>query len=98
MRLARALRRLYVGLGVQRLLPHRLKVSLRRIWLRVARRAGYPISSPLTHRPALDPHRRPMRLTRVLLACDLNRDYLNFWPSTRRAWQASTPGASLAAS
>jgi len=24
---------------------------------------------------------------RVLLACDLNSDYLDFWPSTRRAWK-----------
>ena len=82
-----ALRRLYVASGMQRLLPHTLKVSLRRIWLRVARRIGYPISSPLTHRPPLNPHRRLMRLARVLLACDLNPDYLNFWPSTRRAWE-----------
>jgi hypothetical protein len=27
-----------------------------------------------------------MRLTGVLLASDLNPDYLEFWPSTRRAW------------
>lgn len=31
--------------------------------------------------------RGPFRLGRVLLACDLNRDYLDFWPSTSRAWR-----------
>jgi hypothetical protein len=31
--------------------------------------------------------RRPLRLERVLLASDLNPDYLDFWPSTRRAWR-----------
>ncbi|MFN2628002.1 MAG: hypothetical protein ABR569_05110 [Gaiellaceae bacterium] len=28
-----------------------------------------------------------MRLDRILLSCDLNPDYLEFWPSTRRAWE-----------
>jgi len=28
-----------------------------------------------------------MRLSRVLVACDLNPDYLDFWPSTRMAWR-----------
>jgi hypothetical protein len=27
-----------------------------------------------------------MRLSRVVLACDLNPDYLDYWPSARRAW------------
>jgi hypothetical protein len=27
-----------------------------------------------------------MRLDRVLMACDLNSDYLDYWPSARRGW------------
>src|SRR5581483_10874410 len=63
------------------------KVALRGAWISVARRTGYPISSPRLPRPPLVRGRRPFRLGRVLLACDLNRDYLDFWPSTRRAWE-----------
>src|SRR5439155_24706905 len=87
MNAARALRRLYVASGIRRMLPHRLKVAIRRVWVRIARRIGYPISSPLVPRPPLDRRRRPMRLARALIACDLNPDYLAFWPSTRRAWE-----------
>ena len=81
------LRRVYVRSGVQRLLPIRVKVALRGGWLALARRIGYPISSPLLPRPHLIRGRKPFSLTRVLLASDLNRDYLDFWPSTRRAWK-----------
>jgi len=62
-------------------------VALRDVWVAIARRAGYPISSPRFPRPSLARNRRPFSLERVLLACDLNTDYLDFWPSTRRAWQ-----------
>lgn len=86
MRATALLRRLYLASGARELLPQRLKAALRRAWVRVARAIGYPISSPLVPRPPLDRRRRPMRLSRVLLACDLNPDYLGFWPSTRRAW------------
>jgi hypothetical protein len=87
MSLTRALRRAYVRSGIQRLLPHRANVAMRRAWLRIAWRIGYPISSPLVPRPPLSRRRAPMRLSRVLMACDLNRDYLDFWPSTRQAWR-----------
>lgn len=65
----------------------RVKEWLRRGWVRVARAVRYPISSPRTPRPSLPRSRRPLRLTHALLACDLNRDYLDFWPNTRRAWR-----------
>jgi hypothetical protein len=81
------LRRLYVRSGVRRLLPFRARVALRGVWLALARRFGYPISSPHFPRPHLARGRKPFRLGCVLLACDLNRDYLDFWPSTRQAWK-----------
>lgn len=82
----RRLRELYVRSGVQRILPHALKDALRRRWLVVARLMGYPVSSPRVPRPPLRRGRRIFRLGRVLTACDLNPDYLEYWPSTRRAW------------
>jgi hypothetical protein len=78
---------LYVRSGVRRLLPFRARVALRGVWLALARRIGYPISSPHFPRPHLAKGRKPFKLECVLLACDLNRDYLDFWPSTRRAWK-----------
>ena len=81
-----ALRSLYLKSRVREAVPSRVKVALRGAWLVLARRVGYPISSPRLPRPALRRGRRPFRLGRVLLASDLNRDYLDFWPSTRRAW------------
>jgi hypothetical protein len=62
-------------------------VALRGAWISLARIVGYPISSPRFPRPNLVRGRRPFRLERVLLASDLNHDYLDFWPSTRRAWR-----------
>jgi hypothetical protein len=82
-----ALRQAYVRSGVRDLVPGRWKVALRGTWVDVARRIGYPISSPRFDRPALARGRRRFRLGRVLLASDLNRDYLDFWPSTRKAWR-----------
>jgi hypothetical protein len=82
-----ALRRLYVESGVRRLLPFQIKAALRRAWLALARWIGYPISSPRLPRPHLARGRKRFRLGRVLLASDLNRDYLDFWQSTRRAWK-----------
>jgi hypothetical protein len=81
-----ALRRTYLRSRVRNLVPSRGKVALRGIWISLARALGYPISSPRFPRPALVRGRRRLRLARVLLACDLNGDYLDFWPSTRRAW------------
>lgn len=72
---------------MRELVPSPLKVRLRGAWLALARRIGYPISSPRLARPHLERGRRRFRLGRVLLACDLNPDYLGFWPSTRRAWR-----------
>jgi len=67
--------------------PHDVKRAARtRLWLPVARMAGYPISSPKVPRPPLARDRAPMRLSHVVLACDLNPDYLEYWPSARRAW------------
>src|SRR5438105_4477986 len=83
----RTLRRAYLALRIRDVLPHRLKVALRAAWVSVARRAGYPISSPRFPRPPLVRGHERLRLERVLLACDLNRDYLDFWSSTRRAWK-----------
>jgi hypothetical protein len=77
----------YLESHIRELVPGGLKVALRRAWLALARRIGYPISSPHVPRPHLAHGRRVFRLGRVLLACDLNRDYLDFWPSTRRAWK-----------
>src|SRR5581483_10612820 len=85
-RILDALRSLYLRSRVRDLVPSRAKVALRGIWLAIARRVGYPISSPRFPRPPLRRGRTPFRLGRVLLACDLNSDYLDFWPSTRRAW------------
>jgi len=81
------LRRLYLGSRVRDLVPSRAKVRLRGVWLALARWAGYPISSPRMPRPHLAHGRNRFRLGCVLLACDLNRDYLDFWPSTKRAWE-----------
>lgn len=82
----RHLRRIYVGSGLRRLLPHWLKTIVRRRWVRLARRIGYPVSSPQFPRPRLDARRRRMRLTHVLVSCDLNPAYLGFWPLVERAW------------
>jgi hypothetical protein len=78
---------MYRRSGLQVLLPHRVKVALREGWLVLARRIGYPISSPRFPRPRLAQGRRRFSLETVLLACDLNPDYLDFWPSTRQAWK-----------
>src|SRR5437868_14486797 len=86
-RVLSVLREAYGRSGVRRLLPHRVKVALRECWLMLARRIGYPISSPQFPRPRLLHGRRRFSLGKVLLACDLNPDYLDFWPSTRQAWR-----------
>jgi hypothetical protein len=82
-----ALRAIYLRSPVRNLVSSGSKVRLRRVWVDAARRIGYPISSPRLPRPPLDRNRKRFRLGRVLLACDLNRDYLDFWPSTRTAWK-----------
>lgn len=81
------LRAFYLRSRVRLLVPSRLKVGLRDVWVRAARALGYPVSSPHVPRPPLRRGRAPLSLERVLLACDLNRGYLDFWPSTRRAWK-----------
>jgi hypothetical protein len=85
--LAPALHRLYVASGLRSLLPLRAKTALRRAWVWLARASNYPVSSPRAPRPPLLRNRLPMRLTTVLLACDLNRDYIGFWPLAQRAWR-----------
>lgn len=82
-----ALRRLYLRSRLRELVPSAAKVGARELWVSVARRTGYPISSPRLPRPRLERGRRPFRLGRVLMACNLNRDYLDFWPSARLAWK-----------
>lgn len=82
----RRLRAAYVRSGLQRILPHAVKNVLRRRWLAVARMVAYPVSSPRMPRPPLRRERAPFRLGRALTACDLNPDYLEYWPSMRRAW------------
>lgn len=68
------------------MLPHRLKVRGRGVWIRVARRIGYPIHSPLLPPPPHPKRRTPLRLTHVVVACDLNPGYVDSWPLIRRAW------------
>ena len=85
-RILDALRGLYLRSHVREAVPSRVKVALRGAWLVLAWRVGYPISSPRFPRPRLRRGRKPFRLGGVLMASDLNRDYLDFWPSTRRAW------------
>ena len=84
---AQKLRALYLRSGVRRIVPMRAKLGLRKVWARTARRIGYPISSPALPRPPLHNGRRRMRLTHVLLASNLNPDYLEFWPVAKRAWR-----------
>jgi hypothetical protein len=82
----RALRSVH-AVTLQKMLPHTAKRELRRrAWLPIARAIGYPISSPRRPRPPLARGRNGMRLSHVLLASDLNPDYLEYWPSARRAW------------
>jgi hypothetical protein len=82
-----AFRDIYLRSRVRDLLPSRLKVAIRAAWVALAHRIGYPISSPWLPRPPLRRGRAPLSLGRALLACDLNADYLDFWPSTQRAWR-----------
>lgn len=82
-----ALRAIYVRSRLRDLVPSSVKVAARGAWIAIARTIGYPISSPLVSRPPLRRDRTPLSLGRVLLACDLNADYLDFWPSSSRAWR-----------
>jgi len=69
------------------LVPQAMKSAARtRLWLPVARAIGYPISSPKVPRPPLARDRSRMRLSHVVLACDANPDYLEYWPSAKCAW------------
>lgn len=68
-------------------LPYGLKVRARGLWIRLAREIGYPLHSPLLPPPARPARRTPLRLTHVLLACDLNPRYLEYWDLARRAWE-----------
>jgi hypothetical protein len=86
MSVMRPLRRLYVRSGLQSALPYATKRAVRRRWLSVAWALGYPISSPQRPRPTRSRPHRKMSIGRVLMACDLNPDYLDYWPHTRRAW------------
>jgi hypothetical protein len=84
--IGKVVRNLYVRSGVRDHVSMDAKVRLRRQWVRLARRAGRPMSSPQLPRPPLARTRKPLRLTHVLLACDLNSHYLDSWPLVRRAW------------
>jgi hypothetical protein len=84
--IGKVVRNLYMRSGVRDHVPMDTKVRLRRRWVRLARRAGRPISSPQLPRPPLARTRKPLRLTHALLACDLNSHYLDSWPLVRRAW------------
>jgi hypothetical protein len=72
---------------LKRLLPMRLKIALRRLRARRARARGIALATPQLPQPGLPPSRRPMRLTRALLACDLNPRYLESWGLVARAWE-----------
>ena len=80
------MRQTYLRSHVRDVLPNELKVTARRHWVRLARRVGYPISSQRLPRPRLSRGRRELRLRHVLLACDLNPVYLDFWPLVSEAW------------
>jgi hypothetical protein len=73
--------------GLKRLLPMRLKIALRRVRARRARARGIPLATPQLPQPSLPAARRPLRLTRALLACDLNPRYLESWGIAARAWE-----------
>jgi hypothetical protein len=83
---ASVLREAYLRSRVRDVLPNQVKITARRRWVRVARLAGYPISSQRLSRPALIRGRRELRLTRALVACDANPFYLDCWPLVSRAW------------
>jgi hypothetical protein len=80
----------YVRSGLQRAAPLAVKTAGRKLWVRLARRIGYPISSTHLPRPPLVRDRRPMRVTHVLLASDLNPRYVESWELVSRAWPAVT--------
>jgi hypothetical protein len=83
----RALRRLYTGSGIRERIPHELKVRARGPWVRLARRIGYPVHSPMLPAPARPRRGTELRLSHVLLACDLNPRYLEYWGLASRAWR-----------
>src|SRR5439155_954934 len=86
MRLVARAQAIYARSGIGAILPMGLKLALRRVWARLAFRAGHAVGSPLFSRPPLRHGRRPFRLTHVLLASDANPRYLECWPLARRAW------------
>lgn len=71
---------------VRRWVPDPIKIELQRLRLARRRRRGEPLHSPLSPAPLLRSDRRPMVPTDVVVSSDLNRDYLDFWPLTSRAW------------
>jgi hypothetical protein len=85
-RVVGALRAAYLRSGIRKVAPQRLKDGGRRTWVRLAHRAGYPISSLYLPRPALVPGRAPLRVTHALVASDLNPRYLEAWELVSRAW------------
>lgn len=63
------------------------RIAFRRKWVALAPIVGYPIASPARPRPRVPRNGRvPMQLTHVLVASDLNPNYLESWPLIRRAW------------
>lgn len=87
-RVVGALRAAYLRSGIRSVAPQPLKDAGRRSWVRLARRAGYPISSLHLPRPVLAPGRTPLRITHALLASNLNPRYLEAWDLVSRAWPA----------
>jgi hypothetical protein len=84
--LMRTVRHIYLRSGIRERLPHGLKVRIRALWIRLARRIGYPIHSPLLPPPPRPSRRTPLHVTHVLLASDINPRYLECWELAQRAW------------
>lgn len=86
-RVVGALRAAYVRLGVRDRLPMPARFAVRSAWVRTARRLGAPAPSPRLPSQRLPPRRRPLELSHVVLACDLNPRYLESWPLVAPAWR-----------
>lgn len=86
--LVNAIRAAYVRSGLRETLPMSGRFALRRARVRLARKARQPVASVKLHGASVPKPRRPLRLARVLVACDLNARYLESWELVARAWPA----------